>query len=417
MASLMNMAIDDDRKKEVSTAPPVAQQQTTSDLDIKGRFARYNSPFLQLLIPLLSARYVWVALEDVNPFNFLSKPDPAKNPGFIPWKSPGFSSYVKRNFAALGTGATLAGIIGLYSRNTYEDIRTVYAEAVGYELGKRPEDVTWDDLFQSKNAALEVTREAYTSRTLNRLLAAAAFLMPWQVFRDFRHAKPKYDANVNAGVGAVGTYLSWDGFFRTPSFFDTEQDMVATAITHKDTVGVPRIIVPENIQHLLLLQRRHLNPRYQWPTLDTAEGVAAAQLNQRIANLMNQTYNNIAHVEDARFTLGKFNYLVGFGLLDRYPDSLGFVELANRSTDMRDVKAASLAIKGGQDPYSVFQQYGIDLAQLQLAPSQATAKEEAPMPTTRFRDRVGPSKDNIPAAARTHQEFAEQSSTAQQGIV
>ncbi len=79
-------------------------------------------------------------------------------------------------------------------------------------------------------------------------------------------------------------------------------------------------------------------------------------LADRIAVLLNQTYNNTPKTEHANFTLGKFNYLVGFGLLDMSSASLAFVELANRSSDMKEVNAAATAIKSGQDAASVFHQ-------------------------------------------------------------
>ncbi|MBY0408330.1 MAG: hypothetical protein K2Q01_11625, partial [Rickettsiales bacterium] len=192
-----------------------------SDLAVKGRFARYNSPFLQLMIPLLTTRYLWLAVEDINPLNFLSKPDPSKAPGFQPWERPTTMGYIKRNFAALGMGATILGLVGFYSKRTGDDIKTLYSEAVGYELGKKTEDVTWQDVFvKSENAALQVTRDAFFKRTATRMLAGAAFLAPWHMLRDWKNHKPKYDANANAGVGAMGLYLSlFEGFMRKQSFF------------------------------------------------------------------------------------------------------------------------------------------------------------------------------------------------------
>lgn len=376
------------------------QPEPSPDLAMKGRFDRYNSSFLKLMIPLLTTRYVWLAIEDINPFNFLKKPDPALKEGFKAWQAPGIKGYVSRNFAALGMGATMLGFVSYYSNRTYQDIRTLYAESVGYELDKKPSEVTHDDIFKhSKNAALNVTRNAFMRRTFLRMAAAASFFLPWHIFRDFKHDKPKYDANANAGVGALGVYLSLEGLLRTPSFFDMEQNMVDTAIKHDDADS-QQVISSRHIQTMLLLQRKHLTPNYRWPEYSSPEGQNEMRLMERIADLFNQTYHNKPQEDHANFTIGKFNYLVGFDLLGHYPASLGFVELANKSPDMKDVKEAATAIKNGQDAKSVFEKYSIDIETF-VKPKQAAVTTPA---QTRFSDTLQPKEKTL--QARTHTDFA-----------
>lgn len=374
------------------------------DLVVKGRFNRYNSPFLQVMMPLLTTRYLWLAIEDINPLNFLKKPNPALQAGFEPWKKPGFLGYLSRNFAALGMGATTLGVMAYYSRRTYEDMHTLYSEAVGYELNKKPQDVDINDLFQSKNAALEVTRNAFVKRTLTRLATGGAFFLPWHSLRDWKNAKPKYDANANAGVGAIGLYLSLDGFIRKPTFFEAEQNMVAESINNNNE-GTHEVMQAKNIQSLLMLQRRHLNPNYKWPKSQTEEGQNEAQLAERITELMNQTYKNKPNVENANLTLGKFNYLVGFGLLESFPTSLAFVELANKSKDMQEVKDVAAAIKGGQPPAVAFQKYGIDVSQVSAKRATLPQVENT---VTLFTDKIHSVKERSPQLARSHQDFAAQ---------
>jgi hypothetical protein len=245
------------------------------------------------MIPLLTTRYVWLAVEDINPLNFLSKPNPADTPGFKPWEKPPLSGYLKRNFAALGMGATILGLIGFYSKRTADDIKTVYAEAVGYELEKKTEDVTWRDIFKSENAAVQITRNAFVKRTGARLLAGSAFLAPWHVLRDWQNHKPKYDANANAGVGAMGVYLSvYEGFMRKQSFFDMEQNLVGTTLNPHDRTTQDSIN-PKHIESLLFLHRNQLDPHYRFPTAGSDAGAEQCRLATRIASLMNQTYQNI----------------------------------------------------------------------------------------------------------------------------
>ncbi len=394
-----------DIKKEVIPGGP--EKDPDQNLVVKGRFSRYNSPFLQLMIPVLTTRYMWLAIEDINPLNFLKKPNPALKPDFEAFVKPNMGGYIRRNFAALGMGATTLGLIAYYSKRTAEDVKTLYAEAVAYELDKKPQDVDWNDIFvKSKNAALEVTRDAYVKRTISRFIAGSAFLVPWHKMRDWKNDKPKYDANANAGVGAIGAYLSLDGFRRKPSFFDTEQNMVAETINHTGE-NTHETISTKNIQTLLMLQRRHLDKEYKWPQFSSEDGMNQSVLSTRIADLLNQTYNNASKTEEANFTIGKFNFLVGFRLLDKFPDALAYVELANKSTDMKDVKQVSALIKGGETPQAAFAQFGVDMNALVLKHTDRhTGEGVSCAPQKKFTDLVTSNKEKMPQVARSAKDFA-----------
>ncbi len=403
---VMNAPMEIDNRQKDSTNQQDSSSRT--DLPIKARFARFNSPFMQLMIPTLITRYFWLAIEDINPGNFLDKPDPAlKKPGFRPYETPSASRYLSRNFAAIGMGGTILGLIGLYSKRTYDDMKTLYSEAVGYELDKKPQDVTWNDMMKSQNAALAVTRDAYIKRTIARTAAGASFLFPWHKFRDWRSAQPKYDANANAGVGVMGVYLAaYEGFIRKPSFFDVEQNLAVKAASTDDT-NVVESVQASDIHSLLLLQRKHLDKNYKMPRLDCEEGQNDTQLSNRIAELMNQTYHNKVKTEHADFTMGKFNYLIGFGMLDVFPASLGFVELANRSTDMKQVNAVAKAINAGQDPHAVFHALGIDINPAH----HKEVSDDSPLPAAahaRHSENVHAAKNRFPQERRTYQDFATQ---------
>lgn len=395
-----DMSPDTETKKE--------DKNPAADLQIKGRFKSYNSPFLEVMIPALTMRYVWLALEDINPFNFLKKPDPRFKPGFkewVPLKTLGAG--LSRNFASIGVGATLLGILAYYSKSTQDDMKTLYAEAVGYELDKKPEDVTLNDIMsKSDNAALKVTRGAFVRRTIARAAAIGSFFIPWHMARDFHHNTPKYDANLNAGVGALGTYLTLDGFIRKPSFFDEEQSLVHNTVTPEET-SVHEVIRPKNVQTLLLLQRRHIDSSYRWPEAVSEEGKNELRLATRIADLLNQTYNNTPKQGEANFTIGKFNFLVGFGLLDHFPESMAFVELANRSTDMRDVKDASAALQKGEPAQAVFARYGVDVAALAKEKEEPTLASGATTDKT-FSAQAKRQPHTALVAPRSHQDFANQ---------
>ncbi len=387
-----------EQEKKANTAPPPPEKP-----GLRAAFNRYDSPFLQLVAPLVATRYFWLAVEEINPRNFLRKPNPAEKEGFTPWEKPSAGRYLSYNFAAFGMGLTFLSIVGLYSRNTLHDIKSLYAEAVGYELGKKKEDVTLSDVFlKSKNAAVSVTCKAYLKRTLVRIATAATFFIPWHKLRDFKDAKPKYDANANVGVGAIGAYLYWEGFMRQPSFFDAEQKMVSNRISNNSPLAHGEIPATE-IESLLWLQRKHLNKSYQWPDATSEEGRQDRLVARRIADLMNQTYHDKAKTEYADFTVGKLNYLIGFGLLDKHPESMAFVELANRSADMSEVKRAAAMIHAGQPSKEVFAQFGLEEKPVPLQPVQSAGVDPPEKRPVKFTTQEQP---------RTYQDFAAQTSIA-----
>lgn len=335
-----------DKQAADASAPTSAH---VHDVPIKAIFNRYDSVFTQLLVPFLGARYSLQAIDKINPFGLISKIKP---------------EYFSKNFAASGIGAMLIGAIGIYSRNTLHDIRSLYSEAVGYELGKNKEDVTYHDIFfKSHNGVVNTTCNAYIKRTLLRMATGVTFFIPWHKLSGSKTATP-YAANVDAGTGAIGMDVLVEGFVRQLSFFDAEQRLVTEAIHHTDN-RTYETIQPKDIVKLLLLQRTHMDKNYRWPEIGSQEGQSNQFLAERVADLMNQTYDNSQRKEPADLTIGKFNYLVGFGMLDKFPESLAFVELANKSKDMQDVKAAAAEIKSGKPANEVFAQFGIDTNGLQ----------------------------------------------------
>ncbi|MEK6747342.1 MAG: hypothetical protein AABY33_09980 [Pseudomonadota bacterium] len=370
--------------------------------ELKSDQTWYNSTVTQLLAPLVGMRYIWLALEEINPLNFWGKDKPEidrdkkgnpkiKNGRAIttegkyitsdgrPWKEDSFRRYASRNSPALGIGAGVLLLVGMYSKNTLSDIKSIYAEAVGYELGKNSKDVTIDDVFRkSKNEAIEVTCRAYLARTAARMLAAMSFFVPWEKFRakPFRAVQPKYDVNADAGVGAIGALIYWEGFVRKPSFFDVEQKLVSTKINHKD-IDPYTAFQPQDIQALINLQRKHMDKRYKAPLVASAEGQNDVKLATRVAELLNIAYDNKPDITSDKFTIGKLNYLIGFKLLDKFPESLAYVELANKFVDMNEVKQAASAIKAGENVDGVFARFGVDMQKL-----AAKAEQQTPAPAT-----------------------------------
>lgn len=362
--------------------------------ELKADHSWYESIFTQLVAPLVATRYLLTSIKQLNPFNFLKEPVESISKHLL--ESEKIQSYFARNFEALGTGTLVASIVGMYTKNTLHDIKSVYAEAVGYEFNKKPEDITIGDLSRSKNKAVDITRTDFGMRTVARAGMVGSFFMPWHKLRGVKENLPKYVANNNVGIGATGADIYGEGYLRRQSFFDLEQKIVSNKIKHQDSNPYDSITSDE-ILSLLLLQRRHLDKNYKSPSGVSEEGQSDIKLAKRIAELMNQTYNNTPHKEQAHFTVGKLNFLIGFDMLDSYPESLAFVELANKSKDMSEVKQAATAIRSGQNSEAVFARYGIDMASLeQKSPTAPDVIEE------KFSKQISP---------RNYQDFAAQTTS------
>lgn len=376
----------DDKKQNLPSS------SSGAGVPIVGRFARYNSAFWAIILPFLSVRYVFKGLHLLNP-----SPPPPRRPTIGTWAIT--------NLYTLLYGSALFGVIGYYTNRTYADIKHLYSEALGYEFGKKPQDIGVMDLVRSKNEIVKKTMRDFSHRTFYRSLAALTFFIPWGSFTKKMNGQARWTQtdqldNIGAdfGTGIMGAYLFGDGFLRKQTLFEKEQVTMDEKINHVDgqiykTVGF------DDIAAMLDLHRKHINPSYHPPALASPEGKSEALLAARIADLLNQTYNNAPKTGHADFTIGKFNYLLGFGLLDSYPASLGFVELANNSTDMTSVNKAAEAIKGGQSPQAVFRQQGAHTeATIPMLGMEST--------TTKFTSLLQPAKDRIPTAPRTAQDFA-----------
>jgi hypothetical protein len=376
--------VDNNNTTQMQNITPAERPELKSDQ------SWYSSAITQLLAPLVGTRYIWLTLEEINPFNFLGKTPPKlthdekvikygkdnktilNEKEITPYKESSFGRYASRNFAAYGMGAGLFLLMGIYSRNTLNDVKSLYAEAVGYELGKNSKDVTTADVFiKSQNEAVKVTCNAYLKRSLVRFGTAATFFVPWQKFRSkpFQYVQPKYDVNADAGVGAIGALIYGEGFLRKPSFFDIEQKLVSTKINHKD-IDPYTAFQPQDIQALINLHRKHLDKHYKAPSVASKEGQHDVALANRIAELLNIAYDNKPEVTNDKLTIGKLNYLIGFNLLEKFPEALAFVELANKSQTMEEVKQAASAISNGEVSQSVFARFGVDMQKLATQPEQ-----------------------------------------------
>ncbi len=389
------------------------KEDKNPDLTLVGRFARYTSPFWQLVIPFLSARYLFEALDNLTDLNHTIRhwKDPVKPEArpkellFGKWKNEGAQRWFASNILAIAFGSAVSGITGYYTFRTYQDIKKLYSEAIAYEFDKRPEDIKWDDIKQSKNDIVKKTMAALIHRSILRFGAASTSFIPWGILNSKKYHNTNQLDNVGfkMGTGFMGLYLFTDGFNRKESLFEALQEMVDMKINHNN--GDPDDMVETaDIEKFLNLHKKLLDKSYHPPARTTQEAQENIELSTYIADVMNQTYNNAPRAAETNFTVGKLVYLLGHGLLEKFPESMAYAALANKSKDMKEVQAVADAIKSGTNPETAFSEHGVTMHDRKTDEIPAPIPEQKPA-ARKFTDMVPQSRNRVPLAARTPQDF------------
>lgn len=374
--------------ESIAAAPEEQKSPPVQHVPVGGSLLRDQTPtFWKIMLSFLSARYIFKVI----------------NATFFRENNK-VSEFTRSSFYPYSAGTLFLAITGRYSAKTLKDIKDLSAETLSYETGKPTDQIGYLDLFKSKNRFVQETMKHMINRSLLRFGSMLTFFIPWH---KFALTKDKVDSEraVDAGVGVLGLYLGFDTGRRATSY-ERWVSTVAKKINKRDDLdSKPYDVIDSNDISMFLIDHYNSHQKgYIKPSASSPEGEQLQAVSQRIADLMNMTYGNTKATEPANFTDGKMFYMVD--MLDK-PYSMGYVELANKSKDMSEVKAVSDAIGLGADPRAVFAQHGIDLNAL---PNNRETSVDAQEPTTvKFADKVIQTKDRIPQAARTPQEFAEQS--------
>jgi len=313
-------------------APPRARDQLLHpETQITGRFGQYQSGFWQLALPALSARYIGRTISQF--FNWHDSPNP----------------FLKRLYA-IGTGLVMVGFTTFYAKRTLDDMKRIFSQAVGCELGKDPQEVGLRDLWKSENVIVHRTMRNFFKYNARRYATNATFfnsLIP-AVGRKIDE-KGKFDiySSVDAGIGITGTYLISDVINRKETFFERLQNFIDIKINHAGRAG--ELITANDLIALYDMQAKENNPAHSISSLMATEQWSSVQaFFARMADLMNQTYHNTPAESQANFTIPTLIYLLGNGLLDpqKTEQSLALVEVANRY-GMDAVKQMAVALQSG----------------------------------------------------------------------
>ncbi len=229
------------------------------------------------------------------------------------------------------------GLTASYSWNVYKDIKNIFSEAVAYETGKDPDQISHSDLQASDNRIVKKTMENFWLRLFKRAVTDL-FFFPAALVR----SAPLGDLMVGLKAGTAFTE-TWK---RKTTMFEDLITFVNNKINPRNGLGQP-ISVGE-VFDLYQHYNDAFNPDKMFSNVlerGTGEGALWAQsqpIFQRLTELMNLTYAykhssvldpNTGHaIRQADFALPKFIYLLGHDLIDvsKPEQTMAVIDVANR---------------------------------------------------------------------------------------
>lgn len=234
-----------------------------------------------------------------------------------------------------------------YSRLVYDDMLNLFSEAVAYEKGKAPQDVTFNDLRKSDNKIVAKTVENFYWKTGSRLATDVLFF-----------ARPLVNM-VKWGelvLGIKGAQVFLETWKREPTLFEHIATLVNNRINPRNGLG-QAISVGDVFD---LYQHYHIQYRSGKAFANVIENEPTESqiwskgkvVFDRVTDLLNDTYayKHASSIDEktglpirkADFALPKLIYLLGHNLIEpeKPEKTLFYIETANRygMVAVRDVK-------------------------------------------------------------------------------
>lgn len=274
---------------------------------------------------------------------------------------------------ALGLGSLW--LTTSYTSLVKHDIKNIFCETVGMEMGKPAEQVTLSDIANSDNEIAARTMKNFKWKCIQRYGADLLFFTR-PLLRRILPFTPEV-GDMMVGVKAVQALAeTWK---RKTTMFEDLVTFVNNKINPRNGLGQPIGVgeVFDLYQHYAEGYQPNKMFRH---VLENGSGEGAIwaksqPIFQRMADLMNKTYaykhtsiidpetGNAVH--QAEFALPKFIYLLGHRLIDSHqPDrTLAYIELINaRGVDA--VKQAQAMFAQGESAEKVVEKFGLSLPTL-----------------------------------------------------
>lgn len=269
---------------------------------------------------------------------------------------------------ALGLGSLYMSWV--VRKNVQKEMTSVYSEAVGYELGKDPSKISFEDIRNSDNKIVQSTVQNYDWYQRARFgISLLPFLKNFRPLRFMRFG--------DFTVGAWGGLWAYDVWGREPTMLETFHNFIKDRLN--PLYGIGDKIRSSDILNMYQQYVFKFHPDRSFRTVGLADAdethlwARSEKIFVRVADLMNASYNfKHTAVTDpetglpkaqAHFALPEFIYLLGHDMINvRQPEwSMLFVEVANRY-GMDAVKEAHQAKRTGMDLSEVLKKYPVNLS-------------------------------------------------------
>lgn len=271
-----------------------------------------------------------------------------------------------------------------YSRLVYQDMLNLFSEAVAYETGKTPKEVSFNDLRKSDNKIVSKTVDNFYWKTGSRFATDLLF---------FARPFTKLAAWGDLVLGLKGAQVFAETWKREPTLFEHVAALVNNRINPRNGLG-QAITVGDVFD---LYQHYHIQYRSGKAFANVIENEPAESqiwakgkvVFDRITTLLNDTYaykhassidaQTGQPIRKADLPLPKLIYLLGHDMIDpANPErTLFYIETANRygMGAVRDVKAR---LSQGETLATLQQHYPMPmrLGETKITPQPVDAAKE-----------------------------------------
>ncbi len=268
---------------------------------------------------------------------------------------------------ALGVGSLAMSMV--IRRNVLREMNSIYSETVAYELGKRIDEVTEEDIFASNNQIIQSTVGNFNRNQWIRFgISALPFLKNVPSLRFMNTG--------DFAVGLWGALWAYDVWGRDPTMLETFHDFIKDKLN--PLYGIGDKITGADVLNIYQLYAFKFHPERAFKVLAPSDSdesqlwARSERIFARVAQLMNDSYN-FKHtttrdpetglpVAKANFTLPKFIYLLGHELINaREPEwTMAYIEIANKF-GMEAVKEVNYSRREGAALNEVLAKYPVDL--------------------------------------------------------
>jgi len=252
------------------------------------------------------------------------------------------------------------------------DIKNTFAEAVAFETGKNPHDISKDDLEKSDNKLVQDTMHNYKTKTNARYMTDAVFFGRALGFLPvpFASALGYTPFGGELGIGIKALTLFTEMSSKKTTIFEDLIQFIDRKVGHMHGLG-ERVTSSDLMDiYQKYTVDRDANGHFKDITVkekaDAMDWQKAEPIFARMAELMNHSYkykHSANSSEEAQnFLLPKFLYLLGHDMINPYKpeETMAYIEAAN-SLGMEAVKKMHMSIEHGADLDVLLSRFGINI--------------------------------------------------------